>query len=231
MDALTGKEPLDPEAALRAAQDALLQAERKAVSEGDPIATSLHALRAWLSSFGSAARDYAAATRRDTDALRDVQTRLDQSMRLAVEAARADVSKAHAEMAHSLVGSISARAHAELAKMSTSVWWRTVVLASAIPLLALSIGVGAGYWRGYQVGHYAAATTIRTAAPLAQSILANQGPAALHDWNVLMRDNGIVPAMKTFCHGTNIAKQNGRTACHIWLWLTPYAPSPPDGGN
>lgn len=223
MDAVNGEEPPDPDDALRAAQEALLKTEKMAVLVNDPIADSLRALRIFLTAFGATATLHRMTTKRDYHAVRDVQSRLDKSMTLAVEAARADVSKAHAEMAQSLIGSIGARASAELSAMSRILWWRTVILASAVPVIALLIGGGAGYWRGYQVGHYDAATAIRSATPIANAVLANGGPAALHDWNQLMMDNPIVAVMDK-CHGKNLAKQDGRTACHMWLWTTPYVP-------
>jgi hypothetical protein len=169
-------------------------------------------------------------TKRDFYAVRDVQSRLDKSMTLAVEAARTDVSKAHAEMAHSLIGSIGARASAELSAMSRRLWFRNVILASAVPVLALLIGGGIGYWQGYQAGHHATATIIRSAAPIARAVVASGGPVALHDWNNLMTDNPIVAVMNK-CHGNNLGKQDGRTACHMWLWITPPVPPSPHGSQ
>ncbi|OZB21598.1 MAG: hypothetical protein B7X49_17750, partial [Acidiphilium sp. 34-64-41] len=84
----------------------------------DPTAEHLHALRAFLAAFASTATLHQMTTKRDYHAARDIQDRLDKSMNLAVSAARADVSKAHAEMAQSLIGSISTRASAEMSAMA-----------------------------------------------------------------------------------------------------------------
>lgn len=229
MDAVNDP-PDDPDRVVRDAQDRLEKAEQRAVIADDPTAEHLHALRAFLAAFASTATLHQMTTKRDYHAARDIQDRLDKSINLAVSAARADVSKAHAEMAQSLIGSISARVSAEMSAMARMVWWRTIILASALPIIALLLGAGAGYWRGYQVGHYDAATTIRSATPIANAVLAQGGPAALHDWNNLMRDNPIVAVMDK-CHGKNLAKQDGRTACHMWFWTTPYVPPTPHGSQ
>ncbi len=225
MDAVTDP-PDDPDRVVRDAQAALAVAEQRAMIADDHTAEYLHALRAFLAAFASTASLHRMTTKRDFYAVRDVQSRLDKSMNLAVEAARADVSKAHAEMAHSLIGSIGARASAELSAMSRRLWFRNVILASAVPILALMIGGGIGYWQGYQ----ATATIIRSAAPIARGVVASGGPVALHDWNNLMTDNPIVAVMNK-CHGNNLGKQDGRTACHMWLWITPPVPPSPHGSQ
>lgn len=229
MDAVTDS-PDDPDRAVRDAQAALALAEQRAVIADDHTAEYLHALRAFLAAFASTATLHRMITKRDYHAVREVQDRLDKSMTLAVEAARADVSKAHAEMAQSLIGSIGARASAEMASMARIAWRRTIVLASALPVVALLIGGGIGYWRGYQAGHRATATIIRSAAPIARAVVASGGPAALQDWNRLMMDNPIVPIMNK-CHGANLGKQDGRTACNMWLWITPPVPAAPHGST
>ncbi|MEE3504574.1 hypothetical protein [Acidiphilium acidophilum] len=228
MDALNGEELPDPDEALRAAQDALLQTEKMAALVNDPITQPLRAIRMFLTAFGATANLHRMTTKRDFHAVHQIQSRLDKSITLAVDAARADVAKAHAEMAQSLIGSISARASAELSAMSRRLWFRNVILASALPVLALMIGGGIGYWQGYQAGHHATATIIRSAEPIARAVVASGGPVALHDWNNLMTDNPIVAVMNK-CHGNNLGKQDGRTACHMWLWITPPVPPSPHG--
>jgi len=225
MDAVSDT-PDDPDRVVRDAQDRLEKAERLAVIADDHTAEYLHALRAFLAAFASTANLHRMTTKRDFHAVHQIQSRLDKSITLAVDAARADVAKAHAEMAQSLIGSIGARASAELSAMSRRLWFRNVILASALPIIALLIGGGIGYWRGYQAGHHATATIIRSAAPIARAVVASGGPLALHDWNNLMTDNPIVAVMNK-CHGNNLGKQDGRTACHMWLWITPPVPPSP----
>jgi hypothetical protein len=223
MDALNGEELPDPDEALRAAQDALLQTEKMAALVNDPITHPLRAIRMFLTAFGATANLHRMTTKRDFHAVHQIQSRLDKSIALAVDAARADVAKAHAEMAQSLIGSIGARASAELSAMSRRLWFRNVILASALPIIALLIGAGAGYWRGYQVGHHSAATTIRSASPIANAVLARSGATALHDWNMLMTYNPIQAVMSK-CHGNNVAQEHHRTVCKMWMWITPYVP-------
>ena len=225
MDAVSDT-PDDPDRVVRDAQDRLEKAEQLAVIADDHTAEYLHALRAFLAAFASTANLHRMTTKRDFHAVHQIQSRLDKSITLAVDAARVDVAKAHAEMAQSLIGSIGARASAELSAMSRRLWFRNVILASALPLIALLIGGGIGYWRGYQAGHHATATIIRSAAPIARAVVASGGPLALHDWNNLMTDNPIVAVMNK-CHGNNLGKQDGRTACHMWLWITPPVPPSP----
>ena len=71
-------------------------------------------------------------------------------------------------------------------------------------------------------GYDQAATAIQASSPVEQAVLSAQGPAGLAQWHELMRDNGILDTMKTNCTGDNIGHQYGRTACHLWLWTTPY---------
>lgn len=227
MDAITDPEPTDPDEAVRAAQDALLSVEKMAVLVNDPIKEPLKALRAFLTAFASTATLHRMTTKRDTLAIEAVQRSLQESMNRAVTAARADVEKAHAEMARNLVGTISSRASAELGAMSRAIWRRNVILASALPIVALLIGAVAGYWRGYQVGHYDAASTIRSSTPLDNQIIAAEGTAGLADWQALMRENAIKPLMAG-CHGKKLIHERGRAACWMLLWVTPYVQSEPD---
>jgi len=93
----------------------------------------------------------------------------------------------------------------------------------------LALGFGLGYWRGNAAGYDQAATAIQASGPVERAVLSTQGPAGLDQWHELMRDNGIRDTMKTDCTGNNIAHQDGRTACHLWLWTTPYVASAAHG--
>ncbi|MDD2859845.1 MAG: hypothetical protein PHI71_02100 [Acidiphilium sp.] len=227
MDAVNGDKPFDPDADVRAAQDTLLQAEQKAALNNDPITDSLRALRAFLTAFAATATLHQMTTKRDFYAVREVQSRLDKTLDRAVSAAQADVAKAHAEMAQSLIGSIGARASAELAKMSRVVWWRSIMVATLAALAIIVASAGIGYWRGYEAGHHNVDQIYRTTIALHKALL-KRSPVAYADWNKLIEDNPIRPIMSD-CHGANLAKQDGRTACNMWLWITPYVPAAPNG--
>lgn len=226
MDAVSDP-PDDPEAVIRAAQDKLERDEQRAMIAGDPAAQHLHSLRAFLAAFGAAVNLHQMTTKRDFYAVREVQTRLDKTLDRAVSAAQADVAKAHAEMAQSLIGSIGARASAELAKMSRVVWWRSIMFATLAALAIIVASAGIGYWRGYQAGHHNVDQIYRTTIALRAALL-KRNPVAYADWNKLIEDNPIRSIMSD-CHGANLARQDGRTACNMWLWITPYVPSAPNG--
>lgn len=199
--------------------------------QNDPLVHVVRAIQATLKSHLNifAANAEALTTHRvnidrDFNAIRQSRDDLIRMTDAIVKSAKVEVEAAHAETSRQIVGSIARSAEYKLAAISKFIWWRTIVLAAGVAIGVLLLGAGAGYWRGYQVGHYHAATTIRSATPLANAVLAKEGPTARHDWNNLMRGNPIVAVMKK-CNGANLIKQDAGIACHMWLWITPSNPS------
>lgn len=230
MDAVNeAGDPGGAEAALRAAEAELERAEQFARIDNDPTAHSFHALRLFLGAIATLIADQrrsAAAHRqsvdRDFDLIRQARDSVADTARQAVIAAKAEVEAAHADMARQFAASIARSAEQHLATMARGLWWRTLALGSSLAIIILALGFGGGYWRGHAAGYHQAATSIRASAPVEQAVLTAQGPAALRQWHRLMRDNAILATLKTDCTEQNTARQNGRTACHLWLWTTPY---------
>jgi hypothetical protein len=225
--------PQQPEPALVAVKRAIDELETSiqlSRLQNDPLVHLVRAMQTSLKSHAEiietnarAIADHRSHIDRDFTAIRQSRHDLSRMTDAIVKSAKAEVEAAHAETARQVVASIARSAEQKLAAMSKIMWWRTIVLASAVPILALLIGAGAGYWRGYQVGHHTAATTIRSATPIANAVLARSGPTALHDWNMLMTYNPIQAVMSK-CHGNNIAQEHHRTVCKMWMWITPYVP-------
>lgn len=226
----------ETETAIRSAQDELERAEQLARLDNDPTATTLRALRAALTSIASMIADqrrYATESRlhidRDFNAVRRARDSLVEIANHAVTAAKAEVEAAHADMARQIVASIAGAAEQRLTAMTRWVWWRTLAMGAALAVVILALGLGLGYWRGHVAGYEQAATSIQASGPVEKAVLTSQGAEALQKWHQLMRNNGIIATMKADCTGKNIAQQNGRTACHLWLWTTPYKRSTAHG--
>ena len=216
------------EAAIRAAQAELDRAEQLARLDNDPTAHTLRALRVFLDSTAAIAADQRrvmAEHRQNIDqdfsAVRQARDGLAQTIDQAFKAAKAQAEAAHADLSRQLVTSFAKEAEQRLKSMSRWVWWRTIASGAALAIVILALGFGVGYWRGNAAGYSRAAGTIQATGAVEQSVLASQGPAGLAQWHQLMRDNAILDTMKSDCSGKNVAHQDGRTACHLWLWTTP----------
>ena len=146
-----------------------------------------------------------------------------------VKLAKAEVEAAHANLARQVAASIASSAEQRLVAMSRRVWRRALTIGSVLAIVILALGFGLGYWRGNTAGYDQAAITFQASGPVERAVLSAQGPAGLDQWHQLMRDNGILDTMQTDCTGNNIAHQDGRTACHLWLWTTPYVASAAHG--
>lgn len=226
----------ETEAAIRAAQTELDRAEQIARLDNDPTAPTLHALRVFLGSAAAMIADqrrYMTEHRlqvdRDFNAVRQARDGLSQTIDQAFKAAKAQAEAAHADLSRQFVASFAQAAEKRLADMSRWVWWRTLATGSALAIVILALGFGLGYWRGNAAGYDQAATTIQASGPVEQAVLSAQGPADLAQWHELMRDNAILDTMKTDCTAANVAHQDGRTACHLWLWTTPNLAPPAHG--
>ncbi len=218
----------ETEAAIRAAQAELDRAEQLARLDNDPTAHTLLALRVFLGSTAAIAADQRRAMAehrlhidRDFSAVRQARDGLAQTIDQAFKAAKAQAEAAHADLSRQFVASFAQAAEQRLKAMSRWVWWRTLASCAALAIVILALGFGLGYWRGNAAGYSQAAGTIHAAGAVEQSVLASQGPAGLAQWHQLMRDNAILDTMKSDCTGKNVAHQDGRTACHLWLWTTP----------
>ena len=216
------------EAAIRAAQAELDRAEQLARLDNDPTAQTLHALRVFLDSTVAIATDQRRAMAehrqnidQDFSAVRQARDGLAQTIDHAFQAAKAQAEAAHADLSRQFVASFAQAAEQRLKSMSRWVWWRTLTSGAALAIVILALGFGLGYWRGNAAGYGQAAGTIHAAVAVEQSVLASQGPAGLAQWHELMRDNAILDTMKSDCSGKNVAHQDGRTACHLWLWTMP----------
>jgi hypothetical protein len=216
------------EAAIRAAQAELDRAEQLAQLDNDPTAHTLHALRLFLDSTAAIAADQRRVMAehrqnidRDFSAVRQARDGLAQTIDQAFKAAKAQAEAAHADLSRQFVASFAKEAEQRLTAMSRWVWWRTLASGAALAIVILGLGYGLGYWRGNAAGYSQAAGTIHAAGAVEQSVLTSQGPAGLAQWHQLMRDNAILDTMKSDCSGKNVAHQDGRTACHLWLWTTP----------
>ncbi len=218
----------ETEAAIRAAQAELDRAEQLARLDNDPTAQTLLALRVFLGSTAAIAADQRRAMAehrlhvdRDFSAVRQARDGLAQTIDQAFKAAKAQAEAAHADLSRQFVASFAQAAEQRLKAMSRWVWWRTLASCAALAIVILALGFGLGYWRGNAAGYSQAAGTIHATGAVEQSVLASQGPAGLAQWHQLMRDNAILDTMKSDCTGKNVAHQDGRTACHLWLWTTP----------
>ena len=229
MDAVNGAvDQGGAEAAIRAAQAELDRAEQLARLDNDPTAQTLHALRVFLDSTVAIATDQRRAMAehrqnidQDFSAVRQARDGLAQTIDHAFQAAKAQAEAAHADLSRQFVASFAKEAEERLKSMSRWIWWRTIASGAALAIVILGLGYGLGYWRGNAAGYSEAAGTIHATGAVEQSVLTSQGPAGLAQWHQLMRDNAILDTMKSDCAGQNVAHQDGRTACHLWLWTTP----------
>ncbi|HVC51366.1 MAG TPA: hypothetical protein VND87_05045 [Stellaceae bacterium] len=106
--------------------------------------------------------------------------------------------------------------------MTRTSWLRAVSAAVAVGLVTFVTGGVLGFaW-----GSGSAARTIASADAAVHFVAREEGPAAVNDWDVLMRNNPI-EALMAGCTGINIAVENGRKGCRMWLWIEPPALSSP----
>lgn len=223
--------PTPPRPGLEAVTKAIADLE-EAISlsrlQNDPLVHLVRGVQATLISHAAiiAANDQAITEHRmhidrDFSAVWQARDALVDMTNGIVKSAKAEVEAAHADTARQIVGSIARSAEQKLAAMSRMIWWRTITLGSGSAILILAVGLGLGYWLGDRTGYNEAASSIAASGPVEQAVLKGQGPAGLHQWHQLMLGNGITKTMQVDCHGKNVAHQNGRAACHLWLWLAP----------
>lgn len=132
----------------------------------------------------------------------------------AAAAAKADIAKAQADLARDSAQQIATAAALQLKRMTRTAWLRAVSAAVAVGLAAFVTGGALGTaWGGG-----AAARTIATANAVVHFVAKQEGPAAVKDWATLMRYNPIETLMAR-CTGKNLAVEDSRKGCHMWLWI------------
>lgn len=75
---------------------------------------------------------------------------------------------------------------------------------------------------GLAWGSGSATRTIAAADAAVRWVAAEEGPAAVKDWEMLMRSNPI-EMLITGCTGASLAVDNRRKGCRMWLWIEPPA--------
>ncbi|MGH8227046.1 MAG: hypothetical protein ACREU3_03930 [Steroidobacteraceae bacterium] len=221
------------EEAIRAAQEKLAQTEQLARLDNDATAPALRAQHEFLGStlllvgeLRRTAKELVEGSRPHPALEPGVVREIQESLANLGEKTGDTVAK---KIEPALIASVARGAKGQLAVIAQGVWWRVLAIGSAIPVLALLLGVGVGYWRGRVAGYGEAASTIEASGPVEKAVLAAHGPEALHRWHQLMRDNDILATMKQDCKGKSVQRQDGRTACNLWLWTTPYVAPTPHG--
>jgi hypothetical protein len=148
------------------------------------------------------------------DEIHAIHAELKEVGAAATAAAKADIAKAQADLAHRAAQEIAVSAARQLTAMTRTSWLRAVSAAVAVGLVAFVTGGVLGFaW-----GSGSAARTVETADTVVHFVATKEGPAAVHDWNTLMRFNPILMLMAR-CTGANLAVESGRKACRMWLWI------------
>jgi hypothetical protein len=222
--ALNGSAPSPEDAferVVRSAQDRLRHAEELAQLSNDPALEGYRALAAHLEVLAGHHRlekerinARLAVIDERLDEIHDVHAELKEMGTAAVAGAKAEIARTQSDLARQAAQQIAATAANQLRTMARTAWLRAVSAAVAVGLVAFVTGGGLGFaW-----GSGAAARTIRTADAVVHFVAAQEGTAAVSDWNTLMRYNPILTLMAR-CTGRNLAREDNRKACHMWLWI------------
>lgn len=214
-------EAADFDAAIRAAQDRLAHVAQVARLAGDPAHPLIEVLTLHLGALVHVRRaDVDLVNRRlgviddRVDEIRDIHAELKEVGAAAAAAAKAEIGKTQSDLAHKAAQQIAATAANQLKVMTRTSWLRAVSAAVAIGLVTFVTGGVLGFaWGGGSAAH-----TVRTADAVVHFVATNEGPAAVHDWNTLMRFNPIKLLMAR-CTGRNLALEDGRKGCRMWLWI------------
>ncbi|HJU19330.1 MAG TPA: hypothetical protein VJ770_22985 [Stellaceae bacterium] len=129
---------------------------------------------------------------------------------------RAEIARAHADLASTVADRIAQAAGGALRTMArTSYLWAAAAAVGAA-LLAFVAGCATGYlW-----GSDAATRTYLHADATLHAVAVEEGPRAVRDWDALMRYNPIELLMAG-CKGDNLAIEDGSRGCHMWLRIDP----------
>jgi hypothetical protein len=231
MAAVNGALPAEDEfeRLVRSAQDRLHRAEELARLADDPAREAFSALAAHLDVLAGHHRLEKERVNarldvldRRLDEIHEIHAELREVGTAAATAAKAGIGKAQAEIAHEAAQQIAAAAALQLKTMTRTSWLRAVSAAVAVGLVTFVTGGALGFaW-----GSDSAARTISNADAAVAFVAKEEGPAAVKDWSILMRYNPIETLMAG-CTGENLAVQDGRKGCRMWLWIEPPALSPP----
>lgn len=232
MAAVNGSPPAEEEfeRLVRNAQDRLRRAEELARLADDPATEAFSALAAHLDVLAGHHRLEKERVNARLDVL---DGRLDEIHELhgelkavgtaATTAARAGIGKAQAELARETAQQIAASAALQLKTMTRTSWLRAVSTAVVVGVVTFVTGGALGFaW-----GNGSAARTIASADAAVALVAKEEGPAAIKDWGILMRYNPIETLMAG-CTGKNLAVENGRKGCQMWLWIEAPSLSAPN---
>lgn len=211
----------DFDAAIRAAQDRLAHVAEVAKLSGDPARPVIEALALHLGALVHVRRADIDLVNRRLDVLddrlneiHDLNAEIKEAGAAAVAGAKAEIARTQSDLARQAAQQIAATAANQLRTMTRTSWLRAVSAAVGIGLVAFVTGGALGFaW-----GSGSAARTVETANTVVHYVATAEGPAAVHDWNTLMRYNPITLLMAR-CTGRNLAVEDGRKGCHMWLWI------------
>ncbi len=214
----------DFDAIIRNAQNEFLRAAEVAGIAGDPaeklfraFTTHLTALRAVHSSERQIAGQRIDRLDARLLSIKQVQDDLKSTGTLVSKLALAEINAAHAKMGQSIVQSIATEVNTQMHEQTRAAWVMAISCAAGLMLLAAIGGLAYGYYRGSAD----IASSVKDGNGLLGRIAASQGPKAVTDWKMLMRNNPIVSVMKE-CHGLNVSyQQHGRKACQMVFWIAP----------
>ena len=214
---------------VRNAQDRLRRAEELARLADDPAWQAFSALGAHLDVL---AGHHRLEKERVNTRLEVIDGRLDEIHEIHAElkelgaAATSEIGGAQADLAREAAHQIAASAALQLKTMTRTAWLRAVSAAVGIGVTTFVTGGVLGFaW-----GSGSAARTIATADAVLHFVAKEEGPAAVKDWTRLMRYNPI-ETLIAGCGGKNLAVEDGRKGCRMWLWIEPPALSVPSAGN
>jgi hypothetical protein len=218
---------------VRTAQDRLRRAEELARLADDPAKEAFSALAAHLDVLAGHHRfeKERVNARLDVldgrlDEIHEIHAELKELGVAAATAATSEIGKALADFARQAAQQIAASAALLLKTMTRTSWLRAVSAAVAIGVATFVSGGALGFaW-----GSGTAARTIATADAAVHFVAKEEGPAAVKDWNTLMRYNPI-EALMAGCTGKNLAVEDGRKGCRMWLWIEPSPLSAPKAGS
>lgn len=218
---------------VRQAQERLRRTEELARLAQDPTADAFAALSAHLDVLAGHHRLERERVNARLDVIDDrldeihqVHTELKELATIAEGAARAEVANAQTGIAREAAHEIARTAAQQLTVMTRTAWVRAVSAAVAIAVVTFVTGGVLGFaW-----GAGSAAHTVASADAALHFVAKNESTAAVKDWDVLMRYNPIEKLMAG-CSASNVASQDGRKACHMWLWIEPPQAMPPNGGS
>jgi hypothetical protein len=215
---------------VRGAQDRLRRAEELARLADDPATEGYRALGAHLEVLAGHHRleKQRINTQLEVidgrlDEIHEIHTELRDVAAAAATAAKAELGKTQAELARQAGQQIAAYATRQLKTMTRISWLRAVSAAVAVGVVAFVTGAALGVaWGGS-----ATARRLATADAVVHFVAAKEGLPAVRDWDTLMRLNPIETLLAS-CTGANIAVENGRKGCHLWLWIEPPAVTTPN---